>query len=366
MKVDQYVTGFAPRDAIGNHALQARRALREAGFESEIWAETIHPPLEAEARPYLEDTARGRDRLLLYQCSTGSSLAPWLASRAERGEKLALQYHNITPAMFFERWDREAAAAMKLAREQLSMLAPRVELAMAASRFNEEELTSAGYPKTTVCPLLVDLEQYHKPPGPRALATLLRRKQRRARGDSGAQWLFVGRFAPNKCQHEVIAAFAAYRHLVDPRAHLTLIGSQATLRYRWALERLAHQLELGDSVEMLDGLPDAVLLAHWAIADVFVCMSRHEGFCVPVLEAMELGVPVVARPAGAVPETLGGAGTLVEGEDPVGVVDAVERACKPGRARDDMVRAGRERAANFSLSSTSARFIEAVKALAAL
>jgi glycosyltransferase involved in cell wall biosynthesis len=103
----------------------------------------------------------------------------------------------------------------------------------------------------------------------------------------GAEWLFVGRFAPNNCQHDVIGAFAAFRHLVDSRAHLILVGATGVHRYKWALERLVHQLELGRSVEMLSGLPEEALLARWAVADVFVCMSEHEGFCVPVLEAIK-------------------------------------------------------------------------------
>jgi glycosyltransferase involved in cell wall biosynthesis len=360
MRVDQYIPDFAPHDAIGNHALQARRALREAGFQSEIWAERAHPPLDRESRPYTEDHSDGEGRVLLYQCSTASPMAKWLAARANGVERLVVQYHNITPAWYFVRWDREAAAAMTSAREELAMLAPRAALALADSAFNEAELAEAGYKRTEVCPPLVDLEAYHRPPDPKELSRLRNQKDKR-RG--GAEWLFVGRFAPNKCQHDLIGAFAAFRRLVDSRAHLTLVGATGVHRYKLALERLADQLELGRSVEMLSGLPEEALLAHWAVADVFVCMSEHEGFCVPVLEAMELGVPVVARPAGAVPETLGGAGLLVSGTDPAEVAEAVERVLQPGPAREEMVRAGRQRAAVFSLEKTSARLVEAIKGL---
>jgi glycosyltransferase involved in cell wall biosynthesis len=231
-----------------------------------------------------------------------------------------------------------------------------VELALPVSAFNEEELLAMGYHRTAICPLLVDLDDYHKAPAPKTLDRLRRRRQR-----SGAQWLFVGRFAPNKCQHDVIGAFAAYRRLVDPGARLTLVGGASGHRYKWAVERLAHQLQLGESVEMLEGLPEDELLAHWAVADVFVCLSEHEGFCVPLVEAMELGVPVVAYRAAAVPGTLGEAGILLDDKGPVSVALAVEQACLPGR-RQELVRAGRERAAAFSLPLSSARLVSTISA----
>ena len=334
----------------------AGRCARPA-TDSDIWAEQLHPPLEQEARPYREDAPGGEGRLLLYQCSTNSELAPWLAARADNGERLLSHYHNVTPAMYFERWHRPTARAMDRARQELAMLAPKVELALAVSGFNEQELVATGYARTVVSPLLVDLDRYHRPPSPRLLDRLRRRRDR-----SGAQWLFVGRFAPNKCQHDVIGAFAAYRHLVDPGARLTLVGGTTQPRYRWALERLAHQLQLGDSLELLGDLPGPDLLAHWAVADVFVCLSEHEGFCVPLLEAMELGVPVVAYSAAAVPETLGPAGILVGSKDPLTVARAVEEACRSGRRRQELVAAGQARAACFSLNVTSARFLGTIAA----
>ena len=140
----------------------------------------------------------------------------------------------------------------------------------------------------------------------------------------------MGRVAPNKCQHDVVGAFAVYRRVFDPQAHLTLVGGGTSPNYLAAVHRLIGELDLGDSVEILSGVGDAELLAHWAVADVFVCMSEHEGFCVPILEAMELGVPVVAYGAAAVPETLGGAGIVLDDKDPLEVAKAVDRACRPG------------------------------------
>jgi glycosyltransferase involved in cell wall biosynthesis len=359
LRIDQYIPTFAPHDAIGNHTLQVRRMLREAGYESEIFAENTLPPLQHEARPYLEDVRRhGEDRLLLYQSSTSSPMAEWLSTRARRGEELLSNYHNMTPAEFFARWEPAASQSMARGREELAALAPVVGLALADSAYNEAELREVGYRNTTVCPLLVDLDEYHQPPDP---GTLDRLRSRRQASGAGAQWLFVGRIAPNKCQHDVIGAFAAYRRIFDPGARLALVGGATSYQYLRALHRLCAELGLGDSVEFVNGVGAADLLAYWAVADVFVCLSEHEGFCIPVLEAMELGVPVVAYASTAVPETLGGAGLLLEDKDPLKVAEAVETACHNRPARERLIEAGQARASQFSLANNQKVFLGAIE-----
>lgn len=346
MRIDQYLPSFVPYDAISNHALQVRRVLRQAGYDSEIWAEHALGRIRSRIRPYRLDRA-GPDRLLLYHAATNSPMAAWLAARADAGEPLLVDYHNITPGKFFARWEPAIASSMERARDELTMLAPRTAMAFADSAFNEAELVERGYRATMVVPVLVDLADYHRPADPDTLARL-----RRRRDGSGTQWLFVGRVAPNKCQHDVIGAFAAYRRLFDPAARLTLVGATTSPRYRQALEDLVARLELGQSVELASGLSEAELLAHWSVADVFVCLSEHEGFCVPLLEAMELGVPVVAYgEGGAVADTLGPAGCKVADKDAVTVARAVHEATRPGPARDRSVAAGRRRAEDFSLTA---------------
>jgi glycosyltransferase involved in cell wall biosynthesis len=355
MRVDQYLPGFAPHDAIGNHTLQARRVLREAGYDSDIWAEHILPPLEDEARSYLEDDHRPDGRVLLYHSSTSSPMAAWIKERA-RDEILLGDYHNITPGHYFARWEPEIAMAMDHARQELAMLAPHTVMSFADSTFNEAELLELGYPHTTVCPILIDLEDYHLPPHPRTLDFLQSRREH-----SGAQWLFVGRVAPNKCQHDLVAAFAVYRKVFDPDARLALIGGATSPRYLDAVRRMVHQLGLTDHVEVQSSIPAGVLLAYWAVADVFVCLSEHEGFNVPVVEAMELGVPVVAYDVAAVPETLGGAGVLVPDKDPLTVAVAVDEICRPGGSRERLIEAGKQRAGDFSLANTSKRFLVGIE-----
>ena len=350
--VHQIIPVLAPHDAVGNHTLQVRDALRGAGIESEVFAEFRlghHLGTGRSLDDY--DAVAGQADLLIYQSSTGSSAVDWLLRRSE---PLAVNYHNITPASFFEAWDDQAAASMRRARAQLGSLARRARLALADSPFNAAELTELGFSPVHVSPLLLDLDARLAAPDPHVAEHL-------ARTRAGRSWLFVGRLAPNKCQHDIIAAFAAYRLLYDPGARLTLIGSEAASSYADALLGLVDDLGLTTAVTFSGPVSDAELAAYYADADAFVCLSRHEGFCVPLLEAMRHDVPAVALAAGAVPDTLGTAGVLVEDVSPHGVAAAVHEMLEDEAFRSSLVRAGRALLAEHSLESSSAAFVAAIR-----
>jgi glycosyltransferase involved in cell wall biosynthesis len=351
-RIDQFLPGFAPHDAIGSNVLQIRRVLQEAGIASDIWAEDIHAPMHAHARPYREYGGAPRADALLYHASTGSEMVNFLQ---ERPELLLIEYHNITPAGYFARWEPVAAAAMTDARRQLLRLATQVDLGLAVSSFNETELVELGYHPTAVVPLLVDFDDYDAAPSARTLARL---ERSRARG--GARWLFVGRVAPNKCQHDVIGALAAYRHVFDPKATLTLVGGTTSRLYFRSLEKLAAELGVRDAVEFTDSVSFGDLLAHYRTADVFVCLSEHEGVGVPLLEAMHFGVPVVAGAAAALPETVGDAGILLPDKDPAVVACAVNRVLTDAELRGSLLEAGRARVEEYSLARTGKRFLDTV------
>jgi glycosyltransferase involved in cell wall biosynthesis len=350
VRVDQFVPSFAQHDAISNHVLQIRRLLRGAGFESEIYHWELDPRIAGESRPY-QDYRSDSDGVIIYHGSTDAPMAGWLAQWPGGPDRLSLDYHNITPVRFFARWQLPAAQSMHRARRQLARLAPHTGLGLADSEFNRSELVELGYHPTAVCPLLVDLDDYHREPDPRTVEKLKGR---------GRRWLFVGRISPNKCQHDVIASFAVYRRLFDSAATLTLIGGVTSLDYKHALQRLAAELGVEAGVEFRDGVAFTELLAHYRAADVFVCLSEHEGFCVPILEAMELGVPVIAFASTAVTDTVSSAGVLLADKDPLAVACAVDELLSDDDRRAALVEAGRARAATFSLPATSKQFLDAL------
>ena len=355
-EIHQFLPTFAAHDAIGNHVLRISRLLRQAGFRSDIFADDIHPPMRGEARHYSDfDNRAGAepsDTWLLYHLSTGSPMAQWLC---DRREPLLVDYHNITEARFFDRWAPAAADSMRAARTALDLLAPHTRFALADSAFNESELVEHGFGRTTVAPILLDFSEYDGPPDARTLSRL-----QRERDDGGARWLFVGRTAPNKCQHDIIGSFAAYRRIFDPKARLTLVGGMTAYLYWRSLEALLQELEVDGAVELADSVQFPQLLARYRTSDVFVCLSEHEGFQVPVLEAMHFDVPVVAYASTAVPDTVGDAAVLLDDKDPAVVAEAVHRILTDDSLRASLVQAGRERVDHFSMERTGKTMLDAI------
>jgi glycosyltransferase involved in cell wall biosynthesis len=349
--IHQVIPVLAPHDAVGNHTLALRDALRAAGIDSEVFAEMRLGHHRGTGRAIADYPETATADLLIYQSSTGSGVVDWLLKRPE---PLAVNYHNITPASFFEAWDDQGAASMRRARVQLGALARRSRLALADSPFNALELRELGYDPVVVAPLLLDLES--------RLATADQLvTEHLARTRSGRHWLFVGRLAPNKCQHDLVAAFAAYRAAYDPGARLTLIGSEAAPSYSDALYGLIDDLDLHGSVTIAGSVTDGELSAYYDDADVFVCLSRHEGFCVPLLEAMRHDLPVVALAAAAVPDTVGDAAVLVDDSSPTLVAATVHQLLGDDAFRGQLVAAGRAVLAAHSLAAASATWIDLLR-----
>jgi glycosyltransferase involved in cell wall biosynthesis len=353
VRVDQLLPVLGAHDAVGSHALAVRRALRAAGYASDLYADVVAPGLADQARPWLDGPGRiSPERVVVYHASTHAPLSEWLLARGRRGERIVVDYHNITPPVFFRRWLPDAAWEMTAAREELAALAAVAEASLADSAFNAAELAGLGYRSPEVSPLLVDLDAFRAAPDPPTLA-----RMERQRRNGGAAWLFVGRIAPNKCQHDVLAAFAVYRKLFDRRARLCLVGGVTAPTYLAALQRMVDHLDLEAAVEIVSGSTSEELSARYVGSDVVVCMSEHEGFCVPLLEAMALGVPIVAYRAAAVPETVGDAAVLLGDKEPVAVATAVADLLGDAERRAAIVEAGRARARRFGLETTSAELL---------
>lgn len=353
--VHQFVPALLPRDATGDHTRALRDTFRAAGWESDIYVEAAHDELRHEALSFerYPDRAKPGD-ILLYQLSTGSPVAEFLL---ERDETLVLDYHNITPASFYDGWEEQTAAKVALARQQVAQLAPRATLGIADSAFNAAELATFGCPATAVVPILVDLTAWGDARDSDAAASLA------ARHGPGTVLLFVGRLSPNKAQHQLVEALWCYRRWYDPDARLRLVGPAVTGSYAEAVMGFAAELGLAGAVEHGEHLAPEELAAWYRDADVFVCLSDHEGFCIPLLEAMRTGLPIVAFAAGAVPETLGQAGILLEDKRPVVVAAAVDRVHRDRVLAERLAAEGHRQLGRFAAASTRARFVEVLAAL---
>jgi glycosyltransferase involved in cell wall biosynthesis len=355
--VHQFVPALLPRDATGAHTLALRDALRGAGWESEVYVEAAHDDLWSEA-VYFErypERARPGD-ILLYQLSTASPVAEFLLGR---DEPLVLDYHNITPPSFYDGWEEHTRDKVALAREQAAALASRAVLGIADSAFNAAELARMGCRTTAVVPIIVDTEHMSDPPDESERSRLA------ASHGSSTVLLFVGRLSPNKSQHDLVETLLLYRRWFDPGARLHLVGPSVTPSYARAVFDFADELGLGDAVRHGEDLTHAELAAWYADADVFVCLSEHEGFCIPLLEAMASGLPIVAYGAGAVGETLGGAGLLLDSKRPSVVATSVARVVRDPTLAASLTTVGRRRLGQFSPASTRARFVDVLGALEA-
>jgi glycosyltransferase involved in cell wall biosynthesis len=350
MRVNQFLPALSPRDAIGAHTLAVQRTLESAGIGGGIFAGEIHRELRRQARSYHDYRPRPGD-VVLYHAAIGCALGDWMASRTE---PLLLDYHNITPPEYFEAWAPETGLLLAQGRAQLARLAPRATLGLADSSFNAAELERLGCPRTAVVPVFIDPGHWGAVDAG-ARDALVSSKR-------GTDWLFVGRVAANKAHHDLVRAFALYRRTWDPNARLFLVGG-VTSEYQYALDRLVTRLELDGAVIFTGSVSPGVLGAHYAAADVFVCLSDHEGFCVPVIEAMWWGLPVVAYAATAVPETVGDAAVLLEHKEPALVAAAVDRVARDNGLRATLVAAGHRRVEHFAPSRTAARLLAALQTL---
>jgi glycosyltransferase involved in cell wall biosynthesis len=230
-----------------------------------------------------------------------------------------------------------------------------LRLGICDSGFNALDLASRGAPATTVVPILLDVRDFEDEPDPATVDALAR-----ARRGGGSQWLFVGGIAPHKAQHRLVQALAAYRRTYDPEARLSLVGRAISPAYHGALRLLVDSLGLDDVVDLPGWVSHEQLAAYYRAADVYLSLSEHEGFCVPLLEAMYHGVPVIAWARGAVPETLGDGGLLLD-EDAAHVVAAsVSQVLSDHAARAALVAAGRARLDAFALERTRATMANVV------
>ena len=256
----------------------------------------------------------------------------------------------------------EPAIAPELAegRRQIPVLAHSTPLALADSTYNASDLLRAGYPNVEVVPILLDVEMLSTAADPAARDRLMR-----AKDNGGADWLFVGRICPNKAQHDIVKAFSVHRRLHDPQARLHFIGTSSSHAYSTAVEDFAAALGLGDAVNFAGSVSDGEKAAYFGAADVYVCLSDHEGFNVPLIEAFAHDLPVVAFNAAATPETLGDGGLVLDDKDPAIVAGAVQRVLTDEALRTQLVTAGRRRLDDFSLQRSEAKLRQLIEKLVA-
>jgi glycosyltransferase involved in cell wall biosynthesis len=354
-RVHQVLATLGYGDAIGHEVLGIQRVLRAAGYTSEIFVETADPRLEHLTIDYREmvGTIAPHD-ILIHHFSIGSR-----ASRTAYAlpGRMVLVYHNITPPEYFIGVHKDLVRLCFHGRRELTAYIARCDLALGDSEYNRQELEALGFASTGVLPVVPDFVHLDLPPD-RSLAAGF--------DDEWTNVMFVGRVIPNKKFEDVIRAFHAYRTRHNPRSRLLLVGSYSGFeKYLSMLHALVAALGTPD-VHFLGHVRNEELTALYDVADLFLCQSEHEGFCVPLIEAFYKQVPVIAYAATAVPATMDGGGVLHENKDPLHVADLMA-AVLDDPAVADMVVASQDaalarlRARDFG--GTLLRFVEQTLAL---
>ena len=350
MIVNQWVPAAHNGDAIGDSARKVRDMLRRAGHQSDLFAMTIDEELRDDVRPF-EDTAAYHGDVTIFHFALPSPMTDAFA--ALKGGRV-LQYHNITPAEFFAPYDAGLFRLAALGRRELQTLAGRVDLALGDSDFNRQELEAMGFGQTGVMPIAVNIERITGAPRRPALERIL--------SDGLINILFVGRIVPNKRIEDHIRLAEVYKRYVDSYYRFIFVGrTDGVPRYYAQVRALIAEYQmLPDRFWFTGPVPDEDLAAFYRWADVYVSLSEHEGFCVPLVEAMAADVPVLAYAAGAVPETLGGSGVLFSPKDLELAAETMGMLVYDTPFREGVLEGQRRRLADFSSPRIEATLNEVI------
>ncbi|MDK2835606.1 MAG: L-malate glycosyltransferase [Thermosediminibacterales bacterium] len=348
--IDQILPTITYGDAVSNDTIAIMKILREMGFESDIYAENIGTKVKKIARHISEFKIKSSNHVIIYHMSTGTKLS--FMMRDLKNIKKVMMYHNITPAKYFKFYNSQIYQLVKQGREQLKMLSNSFDYAIADSEYNRKELIKYGYKNTHVVPILIPFDDYKKEADDYTMERY---------NDEKTNIIFVGRISPNKKQEDVIKSFYYYKKYINSNSRLFLIGSYEGMEtYYNLLKKLVSKLGLKD-VYFTGHISFSKLLAYYKIADVFLCMSEHEGFCVPLIESMFFKVPIIAYKSSAIPYTLGDAGIMVNKKDYYLIAEMIEQVVRDEKFRSQIIKKQNERLKDFSYENVKKIFCNKIK-----
>ncbi|MBN8549811.1 MAG: glycosyltransferase family 4 protein [Deltaproteobacteria bacterium] len=347
MKLHQLVHTLSYGDAISGEVLALQRCLTKLGFESEIFSINTHPKYKGMARDFRDFPITFDGEVLLHY-SLGSPLNDLY--RSLKSATRSLVYHNLTPAHWFRSVNPRIVADIERGLSELPELCRISDRLIADSAFNAGELKSLGF-DARVLPLPIDTHKWDVPTNPGFYSQL--------KDDPALHVLHVGRMAPNKCVEDIIKSFYFLQKYVHSNSKLWLVGIDIdTEVYSFGLKRLAQQLGIDEHVRFIGQRDDGELKALYQTAHVYMCMSEHEGFCLPVVEAMHFGLPVLSFASSALPETIGAAGILVHEKRHPEIAELTYELYSNAEMRKRLIDAGHKRVTELSVERFSSRVEE--------
>ncbi len=333
--IHQFMTGFMYGDALGNQATRIRELLRGWGYDSQVYSQFRDRRLRdagKDYRRYPGDT----DNWAIFHYSVGSPLTDFVSQLPDR---IVPYYHNVTPACFLRGYNDPMADQLEQGRQELALFKD-APFALAASEYNRQEMLELGFRHVEILPYSITFDALRaSAESPAGQAVVARYN------DGAVNLLFVGRLVPNKRQDDLIRAFGAYHCLINPHSRLILVGSEANAPgYRLELESIAAALGLEEHVHLPGGIGSREGLGgYYQVSDLFLCLSEHEGFCIPLVEAMAFELPVIAYRSTGVPYALGGAGVLVSSKRYDLIAELIEVLLRDKAVRNRLLEGQRRR-----------------------
>jgi len=329
--IHQFLTGFAYGDAISDYAIEIQKLIRKRGNSSEIFCEYLDSRYKDRAYkyPYYFDF-RHDDDINIFHYSIGSAIVPFVY---EEVHNILLIYHNITPHQYFKFINPHVYKECLSGRRWLGLFKDKALRALADSEFNRKELEEAGYGNTHVVPIVIDYRKFDR----NSSAAVYKQFH-----DSKINWLYVGRVIPNKKIEDLLVAFHAYQKYFNEQSRLVIVGGYKGFeRYYYSLTELIEKLRSKDVI-FTAHVPTSFLTALFKVSHLFFMLSEHEGFNVPLLEAMYCRIPIIAYNSGAIPSTLKESGVLINEKNPVKIA-AMADALLNNKSLKDTIIAQQER-----------------------
>jgi len=353
MIVYQLVPALHEGDAIGNSIRMIRNFLIEQGIRSEIYALTIDPGLRNEAREFknfLQEYERDSITILHFMLPS-----PLTETFKNLSGKKVLIYHNVTPASFFSKYSWELTWLSLLARKELKDLVSFPDIALGDSSFNREELIALGFKNTAVLPLPIDFRPYRETEPSPFIKRFLSHKK--------VNILFVGRVVPNKKIEDLIKVASYYKHFVGNGLRLIVVGKTNLLpNYHRELLELGIRLKLRDDELLFTGhIPFSELISFYKYATLYLSLSEHEGFCLPLVEGMLFSLPIIAYNAGAVAETLGEGGILLMKKNPAEIAELTLLIATDEKLRKRLIERGRRRISHLEKEKPLSKLLKILR-----
>lgn len=345
-RIIQFLDSYSYGDGIGNHAGALHNALKARGVETQTYARYVDPRLSHMAQ-HMDTYEPGEEDVILFHLGSGSELNRRVATY---GRPIILNYHNITPPEFFAGYSPSLEANCRAGYQEVKDLADKVDMAISVSAYNSSQLKKMGYtcPLRNI-PIVMDFGDYAKEPDADTVEKY---------SDGVKNIVFVGRISPNKKHEDIIMDFYYYTKYFEPNSRLILVGNPRGFEgYYLRLRKLVKKLGL-NNVVFTGHIKFTQILAFYHVADLLLCESEHEGFCIPLVEAMYFGKPIVAYNSSAIGETLGNGGILLQEKDPRFVAAVMDQVIRDETLREKILQQQKQELKRFDPQKAVDAYLE--------